>query len=157
MAEVTSDQVAKAFVHFHHEDLGRGEVLPPLDKMKLDKMVYYAQAHWLGRTDEVLFDDCRIVAEEMGPVVDGLPKVAEMGRGTLDGLPEQVAKFLHGVHDALKTKSSLELSDVTHGAGEPWHYVWKVYQGDVSSRPVIPIDLIRGVFVQKIFKIRQST
>ena len=156
MTVVTWDQVASAFVHFHREDVRRGEILPPLDKMKLDKMVYYAQAHWLGRTDDVLFSDRMIVAEEMGPVVDGLPKAADMGEGTLDGLSEQVVKFLRGVHDALKAKSSLELSDVTHGAGEPWHYVWKVYQGNLSSRPVIPVDLIRGVFVQKIFKIRQN-
>ena len=156
MAVVTSDQVARAFVHFHTEDVKQGEILPPLDKMKLDKMVYYAQAHWLGWRDERLFDDREIVAEEMGPVVDGLPKVAEMGAGTPHGLPGQVVKYLRGVHDALKTKSSLELSEVTRGPGEPWHYVWMVQQRDVSSRPVIPTDLIRGVFVQKIFQMRQA-
>ena len=87
MAVVTSDQVAKAFVHFHTEDVKQGEILPPLDKVKLDKMVYYAQAHWLGWKDERLFGDREIVAEEMGPVVDGLPKAAEWERERLTACP----------------------------------------------------------------------
>ena len=155
MAVVTSDQVAKAFVHFHNEDVNKGEIVPPLDKMKLDKMVYYAQAYWLGQKDERLFDDCEIVAELMGPVIDGLPKVAEMGEGTLYGLPDQVARFLRGIHTALKKYSGLELSDMTHETGEPWDFILKIHQGDLSSRPVIPADLIRGVFSQKIFQMRQ--
>ena len=152
---VTAAQVANAFIHFHIKDMKGDEVLPPLDRMKLDKMVYYAQAHWLGRGNEELFNDCQIVAEDNGPVIDGLPNVAELGNGSIDGLPDMTKKFLRGVHNALKHWTGSGLSDETHKPGEPWHFVWKAHNGDLSSRPVIPLDLIRSVFVVKIFQIKQ--
>lgn len=152
---VTATQVASAFVHFHNDDVVKGEILPPLDKMKLDKMVYYAQAYWLGQKDERLFDDLEIVAELMGPVINGMPKTAELGAGTLDGLPEQVVKFLRGIHTALRKYPGLELSDMTHKPGEPWDFIMKTHEGDLSSSPVIPTDLIRGIFSQKIYLMRQ--
>ena len=154
---VTATQVANAFVHFHNEDEGRGETLPPLDKMKLDKMVYYAQAHWLGRKQEELFSDCSIVAEDNGPVIDGLPEVSELENESIDDLPDLVKRFLHGVHNALKTWSGIDLSKETHEPGEPWHFVWVAHNQDLSSRPVIPMELIRSVFVLKNFQMQQAT
>lgn len=155
MAVVASDQVAKAFVHFHHEDGLRREILPPLEKVKLHKMVYYAQAYWLGQKDERLFDDCEIVAEFMGPSIDGLPKAAALGDGTTSDLPERVAKFLRGIHDALKKYSGLELFDMTHEPGEPWSVIEEIHEGDLSSRPVIPADLIRSIFSVKVYRMRR--
>ena len=129
-------------------------IYPPLNKVKLDKLVYYAQAYWLAQKNEQLFDDCEILTELMGPVVDGLPKVSEMGKGTIDGIPNQEAKFLKGIHDALKKYSGLELSDITREPGEPHSFVWSIECHPTDSKPatrcIIPTNLIHNVFSYKL-------
>ena len=151
---LTANQVASALLYFHNESENNGEILPPLDKVKMDKMVYYAFAHWLAQTRKPLFHDCDIVAEEIGPVIQGMSKPSELGNGIVNGLPEKVRKFLRGIHKALKEYPGIELSYITCNPGEPWHYVSCMNRRDFSSKPVIPNVLIEEVFSQKIFMMK---
>ena len=91
----------------------------------------------------------------MGPSIDGLPKAAALGGGPTSDLPEQVAKFLRGIHDDLKKYSGLELFDMTHETGEPWSVIEEIHQGDLLSRPVIPADFIRSIFSVKVYRMRR--
>lgn len=61
MAETTANKVADFFIRFSHE---HGDLITNL---KLQKLIYYAQAWYLALYDEPLFDD-RLEAWISGPV-----------------------------------------------------------------------------------------
>lgn len=65
MAEITPQQVADYIIHFSHE---HGD---PITNLKLQKLLYYAQAWYLALYDKPLFDD-DFEAWVHGPV---LPKI----------------------------------------------------------------------------------
>ena len=61
MAEVSARQVAQFMISFSHE---HGD---PISNLKLQKLLYYAQAWFLALQDKPLFDE-RIEAWAHGPV-----------------------------------------------------------------------------------------
>jgi len=94
--------------------------------MKLQKLVYYAQAWSLVWDEEPLFDE-RIEAWANGPVVPDLYKahrgIFKLKPGMLDGHPDSLTESQRETIDAVLEyygeKSSQWLSDLTH-AEAPW-------------------------------------
>ncbi len=54
--------VANAFLDIQSADNGQ---FPPIDQMKLQKLVYYANAWWLAQHPDALFDDDVDFREEL--------------------------------------------------------------------------------------------
>jgi uncharacterized phage-associated protein len=97
----------------------------PLSAMKLQKLVYYAQAWSLVWDDHPLFDEA-IEAWANGPVVRelydlhrGQFEVRDWPQGDPDVLDEQARETIEAVLDYYGDRSAQWLSDLTHRE-QPW-------------------------------------
>jgi len=169
-ARTTSAAVANAFLELQEQDKS---VFPRIDQMKMQKLLYYAQAWWLAIKGESLFDE-EIYAWPWGPVVPYIyGEFKEFGRSPIVGKratelvktgegalnfrirepakpDKEVMSFLEAVWDAHKSLTGGQLSNATHADGEPWTIVKSQY-GDLDRiKPVIPTALMEEVFKSKM-------
>jgi uncharacterized phage-associated protein len=170
MSDTTSAAVANGFLALQEGD---NSTFPPIDQMKIQKLVFYAHAWWLAMRDRALFEE-EVYAWPWGPVVPNIyGAFKEFGRNPIVGKratelvrtgskldfrihepepPEgEVFDFLKAIWDGHKMLSGTQLSNATHAPGEPWTIVKDKYV-DLSTKPVIPNDLIKEVFKAKIQK-----
>lgn len=165
MAVTSAPAVANAFLDLQTADPG----YPPIDQMKMQKLVFYAHAWYLGLTNgQPLFDE-DVYAWPWGPVIPPVYHAfKDFGRGPISGkraqslvqsdgvlrfiIPEvtddSVQGFLKNVWDSHKRLSGVQLSNATHLPGEPWTIIKDQY-GSLDSKPLIPNDLIARVFSAK--------
>ena len=141
MAATTAERVADYIIRSAHES---GELITNL---KLQKLVYYAQAWHLALFDEPLFDD-PIEAWVHGPVVSSLYskfrdyRWEPIGHDTGDvDLPDDVREHLDEVIEVYGGFSAWELERLTHSE-EPWRKA----RGDLpptalSSNIISPQDM----------------
>lgn len=168
-APTSATAVANFFLDLAAEEK---ETVPPIDQMKLQKLIYYAHAWWLAEKGHALFED-DVEAWPWGPVVrDVYLAFKDCGRAPIrdkratelvrtgdgkfdyvvvrpDSPPDEVKDFLREVWDVHKRYSGVQLSNATHAVGEPWTVV-KEQVGDLSGQPRIPNALIRDVFRSKL-------
>jgi uncharacterized phage-associated protein len=161
--------VANAFLDLQDAD---DSAFPRIDPMKLQKLLFYAHAWWLAFKGKPLLKE-EVYAWPWGPVVPHIygefrrfgrnPVVGEratelvkVGPGALHYRvkePEMpgtdIMAFLKSVWDSHKGFSGVQLSNATHAPGEPWALV-KAQYGDLGSKPLIPNELIRDVFRNKL-------
>jgi uncharacterized phage-associated protein len=147
--------------------------------MKLYKLVYYAHAWWLAQKGTPLFDE-DISAWPWGPVVRELysdfnsagrnpittqraARLVKTGQGPASyrlALPEppdaEVMDFLKQIWEVHKPYTGISLSNATHMPGEPWTTVKDLHFGDLSSKPIIPNEVIRDAFQAKIANVNPS-
>jgi uncharacterized phage-associated protein len=158
--------VANFFLTRGREDAG----FPPIDQMKLQKLVYYAQAWYLAYHNTPLFLE-DVEAWPWGPVVRPIYyQTRSFGRGPITSSltelqfdsgaplkPKFVApevsdptlmQFLNLIWDVHKPFTGIQLSNSTHAPGEPWTIVRDQY-GSLESKPIIPPDLMAAVFKGK--------
>jgi uncharacterized phage-associated protein len=164
MAQTTAAAVANEFLELQAADPG----FPPIDPMKLQKLVFYAHAWYLGFTGKPLFDE-DVFAWPWGPVVPPVYHAFnEFGRHPIAGKRAQtlvqdngalrfvipqvtdpyLKTFIKGVWDSHKRLTGVQLSNATHLAGEPWTIIKDQY-GSLDSKPLIPNDLIARVFAAR--------
>lgn len=126
---------------------------PDVTSMKLNKLLYLAQANWMASTNERLFDG-PIEAYQHGPVVtavwarfQGKQVCAERGSAPTEppSLPDDVAEFLEAVWAKFQTLSAAALRTMTHD-----HTPWKAHYSPRSYRPVIPDEEIAAFFREQI-------
>lgn len=154
-------------------DLGDDEGIP-IDQMKLQKLVYYAHAWHLAYKDTPLFDDDIVEAWPWGPVVRSIyADFQEFGRNPIKGkrasalqhkakskpldfvftTPRinnmELKEFIKSVWDSHKNFTSIQLSNATHMANEPWTIIKDKY-GNLESKPPIDNDIIKAVFKSKL-------
>ena len=141
--------------------------VPPVDQLKLYKLVYYAHAWHLANYGEPLFDE-DIQAWQHGPVVSdlyrefndfGAKPIGRMGARLVlneQGLPEvetprcpgELNEFLEAVWQSHRLSTGIALSNATHDPGEPWTIVKQQY--DLVDKPIIPNEIIESVFRAKL-------
>jgi uncharacterized phage-associated protein len=163
---------ANYFLSKGREDSGS----PPIDQMKLQKLLFYAHAWHLAIVGPPLFAD-DFEAWPWGPVVRDIyfqtrnygkaPVTGNItriklnktaGGHTLQGatfeIPtvanKETREFLDEIWDAHKGYTGIQLSNATHEPGEPWTIVSDTYNGNLDHKPTIPNDLIAEVFKEKL-------
>lgn len=140
---VDPDVVASHFVAL---DAARPE--PDVTPLKLQKLLYLAQANYLAATGWRLFD-ADVEAFDHGPVVYPIyKKYQSFGRSAIapdcqdaNSVPQDVRRFLDQVWDKYKDWSAMRLRNLTH-AQLPW--VQSYVPG--AFRTVIPDALMRDYF-----------
>ncbi len=128
------------------EDESGQPVTEGITNLKLQKMLYFAQATHLALFDQPLFGE-EIQAWSLGPVVpavyhafkDGQNELIDPSLGSCDN-PE-VEKFLQVVWDLFGKYSASELVNMTHKHA-PWVSVYQKGVPDI----VIPQDSIRKYY-----------
>lgn len=99
--------------------------------LKLQKILYYAQTHHLGRFDRPLFKD-EIQAWAHGPVVKNVYRdLRNSGSGPIDvnwignfqwgTVDPDTTQFLIEMWDLYGGYSGWKLRDFSHQPGTPWH------------------------------------
>ncbi len=124
-----------------------------IDNLKLNKMLYYAQGHFLARYHRKLFDD-EIQAWDYGPVVyDVYHAFKCCGSHPIEYASEDFdesrlsadeLEVLTDVYNMYGKYTGLHLKEMTHQKGSPWE---KNYEKGKNN--IIPTDEIE-VFFEKI-------
>ena len=118
----SASKVAKYFLAKAEEEVGDG-----ISNLKLQKLVYYAQAYHLAMHGKPLFRE-PLEAWEHGPVVPGLYRAyREFGSGNIpapqdfdpDEYDPETAEFLDEVYNVFGQYSAWKLRNMTHDE-RPW-------------------------------------
>lgn len=106
---------------------------PDMTQMKLNKLMYFAQAQYLASTGQRLFDD-RIEAFKHGPVVPSMRRrfrgydkniLSEVCCFDEPRLPSDVEEFIEGIWRLYGSKSAAALRNLSHRKGGAWHKWYK--------------------------------
>lgn len=162
--------IANEFLELAESDTDTTQISP----MKLQKLIYYAHAWHLAIKDKPLIEE-NIEAWSWGPVVRSIyldfkkfgrhpiendrathlrmegddPNNMELVEETPSLEDEEKKKFVDLIWRVHKKYTGVQLSNSTHGKGEPWTIIKEKY-GDLEDEPIIPNDLIRAVFKAKM-------
>ena len=141
--------------YFIHHDMRRPE--PDVTPLKLQKLLYLAQANYLASTDSRMFDE-PVEAFDHGPVVYNTYRryggaqiiatredcMANVGHAD-DTLPEDVQLFLDEVWTRYKDLSASQLRYLTHQQAP-----WKDHYSKGAYRQVIPDEDMAKYFRQAV-------
>ena len=136
------------------------EVGEPITNLKLQKLVYYAQAWYLANNKKPLFDDAEFQAWVHGPVIPDLyEKYKDFGSApikTKDNLKtikkkmdSDKVEFLDEVIKVYMPAGAYELERMTHQEG-PWIEARGECEPDQRCDSVITNDAIQKYYAQKI-------
>lgn len=127
-----------------------GDAFDDMTNMKINKLLYFAQGHYLSMYGRPLFED-RIEAWEHGPVIPAVyaaykgyedrPIKAVCAEGISDVAPE-AEDVLYGVARKYGRYTASALRNMTHVVGSPWD---RVYQPN-HAHALIPLQMIREYF-----------
>ena len=172
---MTDDPVSAAAIANKFLDLAESDPgATPISPMKLQKLIYYAHAWHLAIEDKPLIDE-NIEAWSWGPVVRSIYlNFKEFGRHPIENdrathlriegdnphnvkfveetpslEDEEKEAFVSLIWRVHKDYSGVQLSNSTHGKGEPWTITKEKY-GDLEDKPIIPNDLIKAIFKAKM-------
>ena len=148
---VSAKKIARVFEYLSLQTEGQ-----PIEKTRLNKLLYFAQGHALSELGHALFSN-EIDAWDHGPVVSvvwkGFDKILEnTGKTGITDItlsPEEMELILN-VWEQYRGYSAKELVDMTHETGTPWR---DVYDPTVLNAH-IPIELIRQYFQRPENKLR---
>jgi len=115
-----------------------------ITNLRLNKLLFFAQAFSLSRYDEPLFSD-EIEAWDMGPVI---PRIYHNYKGFRNNVIEDVAPernifsdrdfmILLDVFSLAKPMSTSKLVDISHATDAPWEKVYKKNKGGIISQDEI--------------------
>ncbi|XSG83518.1 MAG: Panacea domain-containing protein [Methyloligella sp. ZOD6] len=168
-APTSAAAAANEFLELGWNDEDR---VPPIDPLKLQKLLFYANAWYLAYNGVPLFDE-DFEAWPWGPVVrDIYAETSQYGRKPVAELVseltvetagqhlktrfhtprienEEVREFIRSVWDSHKQYTGIQLSNSTHAEGEPWNIIKERY-GSLDQKPTIPPKLIAEVFKAKL-------
>lgn len=125
-----------------------------VESVRLQKLLYYAQAWHLATMDAPLFDD-QIRAFELGPVVHSV-WTNYRGRATItrrqavgnpDALTGSEQAVVDAVIEAYRRIKPFEMSELTH-VEDPWVDAWKAPGGD----RVISHEAMRRYYAAEMVK-----
>ena len=122
--------------------------------MKLQKLLYYAQAYAIGMTGTPLFKD-EIQAWKHGPVVPSVyDSYNRYGANPIDDdrvafVPEDGASFIRAILDDMGNKTASELRGMTHNEA-PWKNAWTAWRGLGAFQP-ISVEAIREFYEDRFW------
>ena len=145
MPETTAKLVTDYFIHFSH-DVG-----DPISNLKLQKLLYYAQAWYLAFYGSTLFKE-RIEAWVHGPAVPPVygqfKEWAWQPIAKNPALPKfhvPISKHLHDVMRKYGPMTAYQLEILTHQE-RPWRDARKGLAPDVPSNAVISPQSMRDFY-----------
>jgi uncharacterized phage-associated protein len=150
MAETDASRVADYFISFSRE---HGD---PISNLKLQKLLYYAQAWFLAIHGRPLFDE-RIEAWVHGPAVPPVygrfkdwtwqPIAAEVSPPA--DLPPEIVAHLKEVMDTYGVLSAYELERMTHSE-DPWKDARLGLPPDEASTVAIPAEAMARFYHSRL-------
>jgi uncharacterized phage-associated protein len=157
----TTEGVANFFIQ-QSVDAGSSD----LTQLKLQKMVYFAHGWHLALLDGPLFAE-PVQAWRYGPVIQSLRAefrhfgntvINKKARDiTLDNgilverdvelrQPATITRFLNRIWEVYGRFSPIQITNMTHEQGTPWHQIATYYNFKIPAGVTIPNDLIKNYF-----------
>lgn len=151
----------------------------PISPMKLQKLVYFAHGWLIGLKDRDLIDE-PVEAWKFGPVIRSLYReFADCGNRPISQLSSDVVIRERGVVDCVTPSlddqpteakmarsltqriwdvygqfTAIQLSNLTHQEGTPWHRVYTENAGVLPDRIKIPREYLHDYFANMASKER---
>lgn len=148
--DLDAAQVAKYIISL---DSMRPE--PDVTQLKLQKLLFLAQANYLAATGRRLFSE-QTEAFENGPVIDAIRRLFQSyGRKiiapdstawNITALPADARRFVDSIWELYGDWSATALWKLTHTKGAPWDQ----YYRENSFHTVIPDDAIRDFYREDV-------
>jgi len=148
MAASTAQSVATALINLSHDKQ------KPVSNLKLQKLLYYAQAWYLVFYKNPLFDE-EIQAWVHGPVVPAVFrhykdfKWSPIARQPLGDISAITIAHLEEVWRVYGNANAYELEKLTHSE-DPWKNARAGLSADVSSYRVISKQSIRKFYLSRL-------
>lgn len=126
------------------------DIFDDLTNMKINKLLYFTQGHYLQTHNEPLFYE-DIEAWEHGPVVPdvylsykkyGSNPITSYDETLITQVPSKVKEIIHNIAVKYGKYTAGELRNLTHEEGTPWS---QVYHADIYH-VVIPVNTIKNYF-----------
>ncbi|MDP3958395.1 MAG: DUF4065 domain-containing protein [bacterium] len=138
----SAEEVAKYFIYLASQPfVGDNEEREGITNLKLQKILYLAQAYYLSKLGKPLFND-QILAWEYGPVVPNVyhefksyksdPIINENDESSIS---EKDKENLKKIWDAFGGYSASRLVDITH-AHAPWKEAYKTSSKKISQKSI---------------------
>ena len=127
-----------------------GDAFDDLTNMKINKLLYFAQGHYLSKYGKPLFEDS-IEAWDHGPVVPavysaykgcGAQPIQGDDSSMISEVTPEAEEVLYGVARKYGKYTASALRNMTHVIGSPWD---QVYQAN-HAHTEIPLPVIRDYF-----------
>ncbi len=121
-----------------------------LTNMKINKLLYYAQGHYLNKFGKPLFDD-KIEAWDHGPVVPAVYRaykgygdspIKDYDQNSISQITPEEEDILFNVARKYGKYTASTLRNKTHAVGSPWDQVYRPNQSNIE----IPLETIRNYF-----------
>lgn len=136
----TADNIAKYLVYLASQALvGDNQEREGITNLKLQKVLYFAQAYYLAKLNRPLFSD-NIEAWEYGPVIPGVyrkyrkngsnPIISEEDKSSL---AEEDKEAIQKIWSTFGGYSANKLVDITH-AHAPWKDAYQTQSKVISHR-----------------------
>ena len=138
-----ANNIAKYFIYLASKDVigGNGKEREGITNLKLQKILYLAQAYYLAKFKKPLFND-KIEAWQYGPVI---PNVYQEYKGNLNNpitIPENEASILEDDKEVLKRiwdlfgkYSTTKLVNITH-SHRPWIEASKSKNKEITQKSI---------------------
>lgn len=129
-----------------------GDTFDDLTNMKINKLLYFAQGHYLRKYGTPLFDNT-IEAWDHGPVVPevysaykryGDQPIKGYDGDMIAGITPEAEDLLYNVARKYGRYTASALRNMTHVVGSPWD---QFYQGN-HSHAAIPLTAIQNYFAE---------
>lgn len=130
-----------------------GEAFDDLTNMKINKLLYFAQGHYLKKYGVPMFQD-KIEAWDHGPVVPqvystykscGDKPIQGYDKAAVAGISPEAEEILYDVARTYGKYTASALRNMTHVVGSPWD---QVYRGN-RTHVEIPLPLIQNYFAEQ--------
>lgn len=137
-----------------------GDVFDDMTNMKLNKLLYFAQGHFLQKYGVPLFQD-EIEAWDHGPVIPavydtykrcGSKPIKEYGENIPTDMSPEAEEVLYGVARKYGKYTASALRNMTHVVGSPWDQVYQVNTAHVK----IPRSVIQDYFANSYEELRPA-
>ena len=148
----SADNVAKYFIYLASRPVEGGtEEREGITNLKLQKVLYFAQAYYLAKIGKKLFGD-HIEAWSYGPVVPSIyRKYKTYGSNSIiftqddSSVPDEVKLILNKIWDIFGGYSASRLVDITHA-----HTPWK--EAHASSSKIISVSALKEYYTPLLNK-----
>jgi uncharacterized phage-associated protein len=144
MKKLSAIDIANYFLSLTDLDSGEG-----ISNLKLQKIMYYAQALHLALFDKVLFED-NIEAWPHGPVISNIYHDCKIYKNNpipsaqidISLYPPKIQNYLNQIYYTYGQYSAWILRDLTHIKNTPWDLVYE----NNSSSVEIPTELMKNFY-----------
>ena len=149
-----AEDIANYFINLSLEQKIDDDLPEGITHLKLQKILYFAQAAYLSLYDKPLFEE-EIYAWKYGPVVKSIYNSYKKKKNQVLKLPNnyknnfnnELIRFLNGIWELFSKYSASELINITH-SHKPWQEAYSKGENTIIQKETLK-KYYKGIFCYK--------